>query len=171
MHVFNRYLNVFQGVHEILSAFGGSVVQALLAAFPNIGFDSNKFKSAGTFTSFFLLSSPIPSYLFTFSVGEWSDEDRRREVFAQFARDHNFEPLNPDMWYSQSKEKLLSHQVPFHHPSLVFLFSFLFFSFLLILISGCVKCSHVPRQQFSESPDRTVSSDDSRRLASLAEEE
>lgn len=40
-----------------------------------------------------------------------TDTDSKRKVFENFAKENNFDPLNPEHWYSQKKKKMLLDEV------------------------------------------------------------
>lgn len=41
----------------------------------------------------------------------WSEAENRRIFFMNFAKDNNFDALNTNEWYSQSRDKIMSTKV------------------------------------------------------------
>lgn len=76
------------------------------------------------FYSFIFFIIIIVINIIVFSA-EWNDEERRREALETYARDHAFDPLIPQNWYSQSRDKLNSIEVIFSFPFFCYI-SFLF---------------------------------------------
>eukprot|EP00026_Physarum_polycephalum_P011168 Phypoly_transcript_11369.p1 GENE.Phypoly_transcript_11369~~Phypoly_transcript_11369.p1 ORF type:complete len:392 (+),score=44.19 Phypoly_transcript_11369:39-1178(+) len=68
---------------KVLVYYGGSVKRALVDLFPEIGLERSRFPTS-----------------------RWSSEKSRRGVFIKYARQHRFDPLNAENWYSQSKKKI-----------------------------------------------------------------
>jgi len=75
------------GGQEVLDFYDSSFAKALVQLFPDIiGLDFYKFD--------------YPSYLY------WKDVSNRRKLFDSFARDKNFDPLNPENWYPIQRAEL-----------------------------------------------------------------
>jgi hypothetical protein len=68
---------------------------------------------------------------------DWSDKRNRRKFFEDYARDHAFDPMDPEAWYKQTKKRILAAQVSTVTPCffLFFLFFFFFHFFFLPLTS------------------------------------
>ena len=81
------------------------MIRALLDLFPNIGLDRTRF-TAECMTSTILLA--VFSCYLLFSKATWVD---RRRIFENYADVHGFDPLNPENWYLQPKERILSFKV------------------------------------------------------------
>eukprot|EP00026_Physarum_polycephalum_P000339 Phypoly_transcript_00339.p1 GENE.Phypoly_transcript_00339~~Phypoly_transcript_00339.p1 ORF type:complete len:1688 (+),score=210.60 Phypoly_transcript_00339:78-5141(+) len=77
-----------KGAGSILQHYNGGVVDALCNIFPDIGLEKIMF-----------LKKPNKF---------WSDLRNQREVFENFARSHQFDPLDPSKWYSVSFNTLRS---------------------------------------------------------------
>eukprot|EP00026_Physarum_polycephalum_P001524 Phypoly_transcript_01526.p1 GENE.Phypoly_transcript_01526~~Phypoly_transcript_01526.p1 ORF type:complete len:780 (-),score=98.01 Phypoly_transcript_01526:986-3034(-) len=77
-----RNIRKYKGGKAIMQKFKG-YVNAVRSLFPDVTFDNQAF----------LLSS-------------WSDIRNRRKFFEDFAKNHRFDPLKPENWYKQTKEKL-----------------------------------------------------------------
>jgi hypothetical protein len=45
------------------------------------------------------------------SADFWDKVENQRKLFENYARDNEFNPLIPDNWYSQPKEKILNYKV------------------------------------------------------------
>eukprot|EP00026_Physarum_polycephalum_P001342 Phypoly_transcript_01343.p1 GENE.Phypoly_transcript_01343~~Phypoly_transcript_01343.p1 ORF type:complete len:974 (+),score=101.70 Phypoly_transcript_01343:154-3075(+) len=76
-----------KGASSILKYYGG-FQKALLATFPNIGFDATKF-------------TILPK-------NHWADISNRRDLFSNFAKAHDFDPLDTNKWYSVTKAQFLA---------------------------------------------------------------
>jgi len=63
-----------------------SIAEALQYTFPEVDFDESKF-----------------SLLYL-----WEDKHKRREFFEAFAKANNFDPLDKESWYMQSRAKIAS---------------------------------------------------------------
>ena len=90
-----------------------SVSKALLEAFPNIGLEKSKFAwtkctSLSPRLSFFIILSLS---LILFYIVSWHTTESRRIFFERYAEQQGFDPLNPDYWYSQSRDKILAVKV------------------------------------------------------------
>jgi hypothetical protein len=87
--------------------YGGRVRRALLELFPNIGFDSSKMS---VYQCMIFCSISI---LFPFKQKSiaWRDIRKRRKFFVQYAIENGFDPYNPENWYSQTKDLVLSNKV------------------------------------------------------------
>eukprot|EP00026_Physarum_polycephalum_P008136 Phypoly_transcript_08214.p1 GENE.Phypoly_transcript_08214~~Phypoly_transcript_08214.p1 ORF type:complete len:513 (-),score=83.64 Phypoly_transcript_08214:5-1384(-) len=73
-----------KGAQRVLIYYGHSVPAALSKVFPDIGIDKSRFPRAGT----------------------WEKVANRRKFFEDYAASHGFEPLVPENWYIQSKDKI-----------------------------------------------------------------
>lgn len=104
-----------------------SLPQALIELFPEIRLDASKFPSKSTFLPFFLvlffINFVIVYFIFP-STGPCDKIENRRNFFIEYANTHGFDPLNPDHWYLQSREKLIAVKESF----------LLFFLCILVLI-------------------------------------
>eukprot|EP00026_Physarum_polycephalum_P002429 Phypoly_transcript_02435.p1 GENE.Phypoly_transcript_02435~~Phypoly_transcript_02435.p1 ORF type:complete len:884 (+),score=75.70 Phypoly_transcript_02435:120-2771(+) len=76
-----------KGAARVISYHKNSVIQALIDLFPNITFDRSKFQ---------------------FRQNIWHNVDNRRQFFYDYARRHNFSPLQLSNWYSQPREKIMA---------------------------------------------------------------
>jgi len=50
----------------------------------------------------------LKSYLFT---AQWFSKENRINFFATYAKEHSFDPLLPENWYKQSRERITSTNV------------------------------------------------------------
>jgi hypothetical protein len=41
----------------------------------------------------------------------WQDDYKRRQFFEKYAKDNNFDPLNREEWYMQSRGKIATVEV------------------------------------------------------------
>eukprot|EP00026_Physarum_polycephalum_P001556 Phypoly_transcript_01558.p2 GENE.Phypoly_transcript_01558~~Phypoly_transcript_01558.p2 ORF type:complete len:464 (+),score=75.56 Phypoly_transcript_01558:1715-3106(+) len=76
-----------RGGMQVLSVYGGSVMNALLDVFPDIGLVKDEF--------------PVPP-------GHWADPKNQKEFFDTFARNNSFDPLVAASWYSAPLDKFQS---------------------------------------------------------------
>ena len=83
----------------MVSYHENSVSQALIDLFPEIGLGKSRF------------------------WGQFSQPLNRRKFFKNYAKAHSFDPYDPHMWYTQSRENIMSTRV----ISLSFSFLFLYF--------------------------------------------
>eukprot|EP00026_Physarum_polycephalum_P001538 Phypoly_transcript_01540.p1 GENE.Phypoly_transcript_01540~~Phypoly_transcript_01540.p1 ORF type:complete len:1069 (+),score=95.14 Phypoly_transcript_01540:45-3251(+) len=87
-------------VQSVLSYHKGSISQALLELFPNIGLDK--------------------STLYTKSL--WNEASDRRNFFEEYAKANGFDPLTATNWYRQSRERIMAvqgaHSVLNYHRTL-----------------------------------------------------
>ena len=109
----------------MLSYHGKSIARALLELFPNIGLDKTKFVQRKSLlvhlSPFLLFSSSSLSLSSSFylkllicsslHLGPWSDSNKRRKFFEDFAKSHGFSPLNPHTWYTISRNRILAQKV------------------------------------------------------------
>ena len=87
-----------------------SVSKALLEAFPNIGLEKSKF----AWTKCTSLSPRLPFFIIlslSYFIVSWHTTESRRIFFERYAEQQGFDPLNPDYWYSQSRDKILTVKV------------------------------------------------------------
>ena len=63
------------------------------------------------------------------SLGSWTDVDKRRIFFEQYAKDNGFNHANPESWYAQPPELIMSAKV-----CLITRLSFSSYLFLLFII-------------------------------------
>ena len=72
-------------------------------------------QSSGLNVCFLFCSSVTPffnSFINIFVVhGSWGNKEKRRQFFENYAAEHSFDPLNPDRWYIQPRDKLLATPV------------------------------------------------------------
>jgi len=84
--LFISYLLGIQGASRVLFYHNFSVSKALLDLFPNIGLQEALF--------------PSPP--------KWNSKYNRRVFFSQYAIKHGFDASNPEHWYKQSREAIMS---------------------------------------------------------------
>ena len=76
-------------------------------------------------------STPYYPFIYLFLVS-WRDVPNRRALFEQYAKEHGFDPYDPNQWYSQNQDSILSTKVPPPFPPFYFyLFSLVFFYYNL----------------------------------------
>eukprot|EP00026_Physarum_polycephalum_P000813 Phypoly_transcript_00814.p1 GENE.Phypoly_transcript_00814~~Phypoly_transcript_00814.p1 ORF type:complete len:797 (+),score=105.00 Phypoly_transcript_00814:1557-3947(+) len=95
-----KNIKAIKGGARIVAYHGNSIAKALLDLFPEIGLDDMKLISRS-----------------------WSEPSNRRRFFERYAKNHSFDPLNPENWYAQSQNKILvtkgAHRiVTFHNGSI-----------------------------------------------------
>jgi hypothetical protein len=83
----------------------------LIELFPDIGLDKSQLWHRRTFKIRF--HSSLKSYVFASEM--WEDRKTQRVLFEKFAAVHNFDPYNPEAWYSQSKEQIMAFKVFFKY--------------------------------------------------------
>jgi hypothetical protein len=98
----------------------------LQALFPDIGLDTNPLLRNSRSLHPFLLSPPLPSspnpsfsyfLVFSFSpfyeyfIALWNSTHDRRKFFENFAKENNFNPLNPRNWHSRLRAKVVATEV------------------------------------------------------------
>jgi hypothetical protein len=44
-------------------------------------------------------------------TASWKDAENRRNFFLSYSQENNFDPLNPENWYSQSIDKMMAVKV------------------------------------------------------------
>jgi hypothetical protein len=98
-----------KGAKTVISHHKYKVSQALLDLFPNIGLDKSKFWF------------------------QWAKVENRRKFFENFANLSGFDPLIPNHWYKQSREKIMATKVSYTLDVFLFLFITLLFRELLKL--------------------------------------
>eukprot|EP00026_Physarum_polycephalum_P002145 Phypoly_transcript_02149.p1 GENE.Phypoly_transcript_02149~~Phypoly_transcript_02149.p1 ORF type:complete len:898 (+),score=87.49 Phypoly_transcript_02149:121-2814(+) len=76
----------FRGASGVISYHKGSVSQALLSVFPDIGLDKNRL----------------------WDRTQWEDPKNRRKFFEKYAKEHEFNPLMPESWNKQKLDTILS---------------------------------------------------------------
>eukprot|EP00026_Physarum_polycephalum_P001762 Phypoly_transcript_01764.p1 GENE.Phypoly_transcript_01764~~Phypoly_transcript_01764.p1 ORF type:complete len:946 (-),score=154.63 Phypoly_transcript_01764:299-3136(-) len=78
-----------KGGNEIVALRGG-YIPAIVAAYPDIGLELMKFPRV--------------------TDNYWKDPKNRRQFFDEYARDHNFDPLEAGNWYSVLYEELVQYK-------------------------------------------------------------
>lgn len=103
----------------MLEYYGGSVVQALLSLFPNIGLNEERFViTSSTLFSTFTFHFFLSFYLFILHchAGKyWTQEKNRRKFFDEYAHKYDFDPLNHNNWYHVLRSSILAEKVTFYH--------------------------------------------------------
>eukprot|EP00026_Physarum_polycephalum_P002482 Phypoly_transcript_02489.p1 GENE.Phypoly_transcript_02489~~Phypoly_transcript_02489.p1 ORF type:complete len:757 (+),score=113.72 Phypoly_transcript_02489:481-2751(+) len=86
----------------IASYHDGSAIKTIKAVYDELDFDDAKFPS--------------------FSANHWKNTSNRRAFFIEYAREHKFDPLVPENWYSRKlsieKERRVSSIVRYYRGSL-----------------------------------------------------
>jgi hypothetical protein len=86
-------INVMQKGHAALSHFGGSFINTIMDAYPDLGWKKDNFN----------IVESMHAYKIKFITGNfWNNITNRKAFFDNFARKSHFEPLNPDNWYTKS---------------------------------------------------------------------
>ena len=103
----------------------------MIECFPNIGLEHSEFSWTQCMTNPLSVNSLIPqltpqlSLFFSFCfpsfasvvlsllylAASWNIAYNRRKFFTNYAHEHEFDPLNPNQWYLQSKNSILSAKV------------------------------------------------------------
>lgn len=96
----------------MLAHYSNNYVKAIIHAYPELSLDQSKFH--------FLPSTFHYNFIFFFRfynlflAQHWLDARNRRKFFETFARQHSFDPLDPEGWYQNiSSERLFSTKVLF----------------------------------------------------------
>eukprot|EP00026_Physarum_polycephalum_P001465 Phypoly_transcript_01467.p1 GENE.Phypoly_transcript_01467~~Phypoly_transcript_01467.p1 ORF type:complete len:1055 (+),score=143.84 Phypoly_transcript_01467:198-3362(+) len=76
-----------EGVRSIIQNYQGSQVKSLVALFPELKWDESKFLA-------------LPR-------NYWNEEANRRKMFLDYAAANNFDPNNPDNWYTVTRPQIL----------------------------------------------------------------
>jgi hypothetical protein len=79
------------------------MTQALLDLFPNIGLDPSEFLLQCMY-----LFIPLAVLTIINQPDSWKN---RRRFFENYAKENGFDPLNPENWYLQAREKIISTKV------------------------------------------------------------
>eukprot|EP00026_Physarum_polycephalum_P001009 Phypoly_transcript_01010.p1 GENE.Phypoly_transcript_01010~~Phypoly_transcript_01010.p1 ORF type:complete len:1168 (+),score=148.17 Phypoly_transcript_01010:225-3728(+) len=77
-------LESFKGADKVISYHKNNVHKALMELFPDVAFDSRKFKAGGIYLK----------------------PEARRLFFENYAKEKGFDPLVPEHWYDQSRDVL-----------------------------------------------------------------
>eukprot|EP00026_Physarum_polycephalum_P012597 Phypoly_transcript_12920.p1 GENE.Phypoly_transcript_12920~~Phypoly_transcript_12920.p1 ORF type:complete len:356 (+),score=59.55 Phypoly_transcript_12920:23-1069(+) len=72
---------------KVMSYHSQSITKALLTLFPTIGLERSKLPARQSL---------------------WEKIDARRKFFENYAKDHGFDPLKPENWYKQPRDKILA---------------------------------------------------------------
>eukprot|EP00026_Physarum_polycephalum_P003664 Phypoly_transcript_03677.p1 GENE.Phypoly_transcript_03677~~Phypoly_transcript_03677.p1 ORF type:complete len:748 (+),score=79.94 Phypoly_transcript_03677:247-2244(+) len=83
-----------KGVLGVLFYYKNSLAKALMKLFPNIGLAKARLRVATS------ISGPKRSV--------WESASERRKFFEIYAKNHGFDHLIPDNWYSQPKERIMA---------------------------------------------------------------
>lgn len=86
--------------------FKASVVKAVMFLFPEISFVEEQFAVAPSNISSFNNICSLSSLGY-----HWFSIQNRRDFFEDFAKDHNFDALVADNWYSHNADSLRSFKV------------------------------------------------------------
>jgi hypothetical protein len=76
-----KLISVPQGGVGVLRYYGGSHIRALIALYPELNLKEEKFSI------------------------HWGYLTKRRRCADEFAKSRNFNPLDPEKWYTVSKEE------------------------------------------------------------------
>lgn len=95
--------------------YNKNVTKALLNVFQDINLDQSLLWTPGMTLSrsLFFFSYILLISLFYYYCPEWHEQSRRRQFFEDFAGDNNFDPLDPNNWYSQLRSNIMANKV--HH--------------------------------------------------------
>lgn len=127
-----------------MAHYSNSLPNTLVHLFPEINIDINKF--ACTLYDFILL-------LLTCHIDlSWKDKKNRRLFFEEFAKIHDFDPLDPNNWYSIPTEMLLTQKVDKRN----FMLSLLFL--------GCKRSTQLSKWEHISDFNGTISRDWSRAI-------
>eukprot|EP00026_Physarum_polycephalum_P000846 Phypoly_transcript_00847.p1 GENE.Phypoly_transcript_00847~~Phypoly_transcript_00847.p1 ORF type:complete len:1309 (+),score=236.62 Phypoly_transcript_00847:226-3927(+) len=77
--------------HAVMGHYNGSISRALSQVFPEIGLEPHKM----------------------WAPPDWTEAETRRKFFEDFARENGFDPLNPENWYHQSRDKIMERKSSF----------------------------------------------------------
>ena len=98
--------NSAKGGSSILKYHKGSMAQALVDIFPDIGLDRSVFYRG---IRRILLKKEICIDLF--GTGFYSEVGNQRKFFENYAKQHGFDPLKPENWYKQRRKTIISTKV------------------------------------------------------------
>lgn len=97
-----------------MSFHNNSVARALGDLFPEITFDPSLFHSnICIILLFYLFYIIICFFVFIdlYCYLDWMDVRNRRKFFEKYAREHGFNPTDPEGWYKQNKKQILETKV------------------------------------------------------------
>ena len=85
-----------------------------------------------------------------FLLAGWESASERRNFFENYAKRLEFDPLTPDNWYIQPKERIMSTEV----LTMIFFFFFLFVLFffaslLIVIMKGAFQVIHYHNDSIS----------------------
>lgn len=83
-------------------------MEALIAVYPEVKFDVGKFKlKTSMFVHFDIIYYTFILFIVHILTEDyWDDNNNRKAFLDEFAKKNNFDPLNPNAWYSISNEQI-----------------------------------------------------------------
>ena len=94
----------------------GSIPKALIDLFPDIDLDESLLR-AQKCTLLPLLDIIISHLSLFLYLAVWKSPENRRNFFEKYAKQNGFDPLDPELWYSQTKENILAAVSYIHYFS------------------------------------------------------
>jgi hypothetical protein len=98
----------------------GSVAKALLDLFPNIGLNAEKLRISLRMLKFYNKIVSLPSFSLLITLVKFRNIDNRRKFFENYAKEQGFDPRDPNNWYSQSTDKIITTLVHYRLFSYVY---------------------------------------------------
>lgn len=92
----------------MLKAYDGSISKALFSLFPDIGLDIREFPTGKIYFQINILYLLI---LIIIAENQWDDATKRKKFLEKFAKNKNFDPLDPVPWYPVSHNDILKEKV------------------------------------------------------------
>lgn len=107
-YVFIIILIVFtQSAKTILGKFKGGYYQALKHLFPEIKFNIKFLRRMRHNNN----NNKRKKELNFIYIAMWHNVENRRKFFEEYAQENGFDPLVPDEWYLQSRERIIEKKV------------------------------------------------------------
>lgn len=104
-----------------MAFYSGSMVNAAIDLFPEIGLDRSKFAQLPSMIIICVVICYIRLKMFV--EGFWQEMGNRRKYLEDYAKEKGFNPLNPDPWYSVSLADFMSYKA--RDILFIFLFCYL----------------------------------------------
>lgn len=76
-------------------SYYSSTIQALMDSFPNIGMDPSKFPVVPS-----MFFGVVQDFVLIVTGSYWQNPNNRKKFFLEIAEENNFDPLDPNAWYS-----------------------------------------------------------------------
>lgn len=99
-----------------MNYYTGSLVKALVHAYPEIGFNENKFPFVSSRQLLIVIIDEMTNCTLEYY---WQDKSNRRKLLEEYAVSKKFDPLIPTNWYSITFRDLLKFKVWIIFPILL----------------------------------------------------